>query len=305
MATIEELDDVLWQRNDGLVFAGQPSMASNLGTLPPNTIEGIGDFNADDFDDILVRQGVDVTVYEVQDGNLIPHVQPDVPTTWQIAGTGDFDGDNDDDILWRHDEGAVTIWEMDDSDFVINHNQPFASTDFEVAGVGNFDGDADDDILWRGEDGQVVIWEMQDGEYVTNLNQPTVSTSFEIAGTGDFDGDADDDILWRGDEGQVVIWEMQDGAYVVNHNQPDLSTNLFVEGIHDFDGDGDDDILWSTDTNAPPNGAADSIVAQNLVAGDLDVMVWHMEDFNVDTIQTDEISSNFRIVGVGEFDTIA
>jgi hypothetical protein len=238
---IKELDDVLWQQSNGDVFAGEPGGGGagvHLGNLEVGSIAGIGDFDGDNFDDILQRQGADVTVWLVEDGALVQRVQPDAATTFQIGGTGDFDGDGDDDIVWRHDEGSpVTIWEMEDGEYVVNHNQPNAG-------------------------------------------------SFQVAGTGDFDNDGDDDILWRHPDGPVTIWEMEDGEYVVNHNQPAVDTAFQVAGVHDFDDDGDDDILWSDNQ------------------GDVDIIVWHMEDFNIAEQQTDSGPAAFQIVGVGEFDTL-
>jgi hypothetical protein len=101
---------------------------------------------------------------------------PSASHAWEIAGTGDFDGDNDADILWRHDEGAVTIWEIEDNAFVVNHNLGVVPTTWEIADTGDFDGDADDDILWRHEDGAVTIWEMEDASFVVNHNSAQWAT---------------------------------------------------------------------------------------------------------------------------------
>jgi hypothetical protein len=150
----------------------------------------------------------------------------------------DFDGDGDSDILWRHAEGAVRWWEMEDGVFNASHDLPTVPTTWRIEETGDFDGDRDADILWRHTDGMVVNWEMEDGEFVVNHNQPFASTFYEIAGTGDFDGDNDDDILWRGEDGQVVTWEMEDGEFVVNHNQPFASTFYEIAAIGNFDGDG-------------------------------------------------------------------
>jgi len=111
-----------------------------------------------------------------------------VPTTRQIADTGDFDGDNDSDILWRHDEGAVTIWEIEDTALVVNHNQPAVHTTWEVEGTHDFDSDGDDDILWRHDEGQVVTWEMQDLDFVVNHNFALTGNDWQIS---PYDGKAE------------------------------------------------------------------------------------------------------------------
>jgi hypothetical protein len=100
------------------------------------------------------------------------HEFPAVPDTFQIRGTGDFDGDGDSDILWRHRDGLVVSWEMENGDLLTTHNFGVVSTNFQIVGTGDFDGDGEADILWRHDEGQTVIWEMEDGAFVTNHNLP-------------------------------------------------------------------------------------------------------------------------------------
>jgi WD40 repeat protein len=206
-----------------------------------------------------------------------------VSTNFQVHGTGDFDGDGDLDILWRHVDGLIVTWEMEDGAFVTNHSLPQVSDVFAIDGVGDFDNDGDDDILWRGDDGEVVTWEMQDGQFVTTHNLPITSNTFDIDGTGDFDGDGDADILWRNDDGDVVTWEMEDGELVTSHNLPRASTDFRIAGTGDFDRDGDDDILWS--------------------GSDGEVVTWEMENGGfVTNHNLPQVSTNFGIAGTGDFD---
>jgi 6-phosphogluconolactonase (cycloisomerase 2 family) len=212
------------------------------------------------------------------------HEFPAVPDTFQISGTGDFDADGDADILWRHQEGFVVTWEMQNGDLLATHSLPQVSTSFRIAGTGDFDADGDDDILWRHDEGATVIWEMQAGALVTNHNLPAASTSFHIAGTGDFDGDGDADILWRHDEGQTVIWEIEAGAFVANHNLAVVSNSFAVAGTGDFDADGDADILWRHDEGQ--------------------VVTWEMEDGALVTNHNlAQVSTSFRIAGTEDFDS--
>jgi FG-GAP-like repeat len=108
-----------------------------------------------------------------------------VATTFQIAGTGDFDGDGDSDIVWRHQEGHVVTWDMEDGDLAATHSLPQVSTSFQIVGTGDFDGDGDADILWRGSDGFVVSWEMDD--VVRNHNFGVVATAWQVGAAGEFD----------------------------------------------------------------------------------------------------------------------
>jgi hypothetical protein len=173
-----------------------------------------------------------------------------VPFTWTITGTGDFDGDGDADVLWRHRDGPVVTWEMQDGLFVRNHALASASSGWRINNTGDFDGDGDDDILWRHTDGAVVTWEMQDGRLVTNHSIASASSGWGINGTGDFDADGDDDILWRHTEGAVVTWEMEDGAYITNHYIEFAPSSWHIRLVGDFDGDGDGDLLWRNNDGA-------------------------------------------------------
>jgi 6-phosphogluconolactonase (cycloisomerase 2 family) len=173
------------------------------------------------------------------DHDLLP-----VPDNWRITGAGDFDGDGDADILWRHEQGSVVAWELEDGTVLTNHDVGVAGTSWHIRGTGDFDGDGDDDILWHHDEGQVVTWEMENGALVENHSLAAAGFPWRIAGTGDFDGDGDADILWHHDEGQVVTWEMEDGGFVVNHSLAAAGSPWQIAGTGDFDGDGDADILW-------------------------------------------------------------
>jgi 6-phosphogluconolactonase (cycloisomerase 2 family)/quercetin dioxygenase-like cupin family protein len=212
------------------------------------------------------------------------HEFPAVPATFQIAATGDFDGDGDADILWRHVDGLVVTWEMEDGNLLATHDFGAVPTGWQIEGTGDFDGDGDSDILWRGSQGEVVTWEMEDGLLVTNHNHPAVSSSFQIAGTGDFDADGDDDILWRGSQGQVVTWEMEDGELLATHSLPDVSTSFEVAGTGDFDADGDADILW--------RHVDGTTVTWEMQGGDL--LATH--NFGV-------VSTSFQVEGTEDFDS--
>jgi hypothetical protein len=78
----------------------------------------------------------------------------------------DFDGDGDGDILWRHRDGLLVNWEMEDGRYVVNHNLESAGSSWRIEGTRDIDGDRDADILWSHPDGAVVSWEMHKGDYV-------------------------------------------------------------------------------------------------------------------------------------------
>jgi FG-GAP-like repeat len=203
---------------------------------------------------------------------------------WQTQGVGDFDGDGDGDVLWRHRDGAVVTWELEDGQLLTNHNIAFASVGWEVVNTGDFDADGDADVLWRHRDGAVVTWEMENGGYVQNHNIEFASVGWTMQGVGDFDADGDDDVIWRHRDGAVVTWEMENGGYVVNHNIEFASVGWTIRGTGDVDGDGDDDILWHHNDGA--------------------LVAWEMENgAYIANRNIDVASASWQIRGVWDFDS--
>ena len=92
-------------------------------------VQGIGDFNGDGRDDLLVRSGVTVDWLFgsptggwswAGDGGMA------ASTDWHVAGTGDFNGDGRDDILWRNANGALSNWlRLEGGGFTINDANAF------------------------------------------------------------------------------------------------------------------------------------------------------------------------------------
>jgi hypothetical protein len=105
-------DVALWLLQGG----GQVTQSLGLGTVPNNfIIAGVGDFNGDDFIDILWNDG--------NTGNLsiwflgATGVQSaaavgTVTGSWNVAQTGDYDGDSKSDILWLDTSGNLAMWLM-------------------------------------------------------------------------------------------------------------------------------------------------------------------------------------------------
>ncbi|MCB9162549.1 MAG: hypothetical protein H6644_22315, partial [Caldilineaceae bacterium] len=122
-----------------------------------------------------------------------------VPEAWTLAAVGDVDADGDDDIIWRHCNGQVRYWEMQDGLNLagMDLGTPTPS-DWTLAGAGDVDGDRDDDIIWQDQAGQVFYWEVEDGQRLNDVNiDVAAAEDWSISGIGDLDGDADDDIVWQ------------------------------------------------------------------------------------------------------------
>jgi hypothetical protein len=78
------------------------------------SVAGTGDFNNDGRSDILLQNGQQLAVWEMNgmtvlagSGNIGPALGPN----WTVAGIGDFNADGGADIL-LHNGSQIALWEM-------------------------------------------------------------------------------------------------------------------------------------------------------------------------------------------------
>ena len=216
-------DDILWRGSAGEVsdwlanpnggFANNP--AAGVPVVPNSwQVEGVGDFNGDNRDDILWRNndGTVGTWSGQANGGFSANNAAvfNVSSDWHIVGTGDFNGDGKDDILWRHSSGTFADWLANGSGgFSPNFGSLVAiSSDWHIIGTGDFNNDGRDDILWRHDSGTVANWTANaDGTFSPNFaSLVTITGDWNVASIGDYNGDGRDDILWRHDSGTVANW---------------------------------------------------------------------------------------------------
>lgn len=101
---------------------------------------GTGDFNADGTDDVLyfIPETSDVFVGVVKNGQPVSStILGSVPpsTGWTIQGVGDIDGDGVCDIIWRHTDGTIGYWLMNDPSSVRAYPTVPLSPDIAFSGV--------------------------------------------------------------------------------------------------------------------------------------------------------------------------
>jgi Ca2+-binding RTX toxin-like protein len=259
-------DDILVRNVNGTVtnFLGQANggFTGNSANAFINVdsnwqIAGIGDFNGDNRDDILVRN-VNGTVTDFigqTNGGFAgnsANASIFIDNNWQIAGIGDFNGDNRDDILVRNVNGTVTnfLGQANDT-FVGNSANAFINVDsnWQIAGIGDFNGDNRDDILVRNVNGTVTNFIGQtNGGFAGNSANASIfiDNNWQIAGIGDFNGDNRDDILVRNVNGTVTNFLGQANDTFVGNNANawiNVDSNWQIASIGDFNGDNRDYIL--------------------------------------------------------------
>ena len=196
--------------------------------------------------------------------------------TWHVEAAKDFDGNGVADILFQNDNGALALWELQNTaagpqilnQFNIGQNP---GPTWHAVAAGNFNGDGRAGILFFNDDGlHAAIWEMNpngpaigpNGVFTQQVNLPsTGSSTWKPVAVADFNGDGKDDIVWQNTNGTVAIWEMTgDGAGSTTAVKPNGQFNIdgtqfvgptwHVVAARDFNNDGKAGLLWQNDSGA-------------------------------------------------------
>lgn len=124
------------------------------------TVAGIGDFNGDGRDDLLMRRSDNGRwYYYPMNGRRVLSGLGGVPLTdnraWAVAGIGDFNRDGRDDVLMRHSDGRWHYYPM--AGRTVRPGAGSANltrnVSIAVAGIGDLNGDGRDDVLMRRANG--------------------------------------------------------------------------------------------------------------------------------------------------------
>ena len=230
-------DDVLMRRADG-AWVYYPMDGSrvvveergwaNLTRKLDWRVAGVGDFNRDGRDDVLMRRTDGAWVYLPMNGRRVIAAErgwANLPrdVDWRMAGTGDFDGDGRMDVLLRHVEGEWRYFAMDGRRVVAGH--PTATRLpgdllWRFAGTGDFDGDGRDEVLLRHADGR---WQYRAVDDETaRASSLERDWAWRLVGIGDSTGDGRDDVLLR-HHGGSWLWRPPDPDGRAGDSQPQFS----------------------------------------------------------------------------------
>ena len=224
-------DDVLLRRTDGawvlypfrdgdVVVAerGWSRLTRNLDWRPV----GVGDFNGDGRDDLLVRRHDGRWLYYPMRGRHVIGAErgwaslPRSPD-WRMAGVGDFDADGRDDVLLRHVDGSWRLFPMDGRKVVTERvSEPaFSGTAWRLVAVGDFDADGRSDVLLRHLSGR-WSYERLVGDVVLKGTPGLLPRdwNWRLTGVGDLDGDGRDDVVLRHRSGAWRNYTALDGRTV-------------------------------------------------------------------------------------------
>ena len=260
-------DDVLLRHADGAwhyyAMSGSEVLAAQSGEAEISAdlddhLAGIGDFNGDSKDDVLLRN-IDGSFHLTpMNGRLALSDQAgeaEITSDLEyiVAGIGDFNGDAKDDVLLRHE--TLGSWQI----FAMSGTLPIKADsgsanlsidlDYSVAGIADFNGDGTDDVLLRHSQGDWYLYLMQGRRFVVGSGPvsglPT-DLAFELAAVGDFGGDAKGDLLLRQKDGTWHYYAL-DGRQVLLAD--DTAFNVKIEAgeqllaVGDLNGDGSEDLV--------------------------------------------------------------
>ncbi|CAN5732903.1 hypothetical protein BH24ACI5_BH24ACI5_08010 [soil metagenome] len=191
---------------------------------PPVTNNGIkvqsGGVTADDRPSLFWRNGATGELFTwhlagdaVIETRAISMVASD--TDWTVGGTGDFNGDGFSDLLWRHKDGWLAVWYLQNNQvtytgYLSINRMP--DPGWRIAGVGDTNGDRHADVLWQHADGQLGVWFLHGTTVLSTqyLSIPLMTDpQWKIAAVGDLNNDGMADLVWRATDGWLATWLLE------------------------------------------------------------------------------------------------
>lgn len=222
-------DDVLLRRTDGRwayypMDGGTVADAgrgwANITKSPDWRPVGVGDFNDDGRDDVLLRRADGVWRYYAMDGRRVVAEESgpaNLPQSldWRLAGTGDFDGDGRADVLLRHVEGSWQLHPMQGRRIVPGQtSNPDLTGDraWRFMAIGDFNADGRDDVLLRHTSGR-WRWQTSTGDTVASYSAAMPRDwRWRFNAVGDLDRDGSDDVLLRHVDGRWRTYKALGGT---------------------------------------------------------------------------------------------
>ena len=261
-------DDVLLRHSDGnwhyyamdgaLIIAAE-SGAADISSDPDDLLAGIGDFNGDSKDDVLLRNVDGSFHYSPMNGRSViaskagkAEITSDLE--YIVAGIGDFNGDGKADVLLRHETtGSWLVYAMNGKEHVkgaTGSANLSIDLEYSLAGMADFNGDGSDDVLLRHSDGNWYLYLMQGRRFIVGSGPVAglpSDRSSEIEAVADLGGDGKADVLLLDTDGDWNYFAMNGREVIADAQgtiEVDLQTGEKLMAIGDLNGDGAQDLLF-------------------------------------------------------------
>ena len=200
------------------------------------SLAGIGDFDGNGRDDVLLRHDDGRWYFYPMEGrrqatghgtaNLTQNLE------WDVAGIGDLNGDGKDDVLLRKPTtGTWYYYPMNGRRHLAGHGAANLPSDlaWSLAGIGDFDGNGRDDVLLRHDDGRWYFHAMDGRRQATGHGAANLTRNLEwdVTGIGDLNGDGKDDVLLRKPTtGTWYYYPMNGRRHLTGHGASNLTSDL-------------------------------------------------------------------------------
>lgn len=194
---------------------------------------GIGDFNGDGIDEVLLRHSTGRWAYftrEDEEPFGLEH-ELDLPQDLRarFASVANLNGDATDDVLLHHENGQWFYHPLQQGMAVDPHGillDLSGDASLALSGIGDLNGDGKEDVLLRGTAGHWHYFAMDGSrvlETISGRAEIASGETWRLGGIGDLDGDGSDDLLLRNIDGKWYYYAM-DGRQSVSarSGEPEL-----------------------------------------------------------------------------------
>lgn len=223
------LQDAATGRWQVWLLRGASVLAGGEVGFATDNFAGVGDFDGDGDDDVLLRSARgNWTVYFVDGPGVTPSAKPKLPRSAKTEAkvVGDLDGDGTADVLTRTSKGKWQAWlfvggEVRSKGTV---NMP-RDRGLELVTSADFNGDGAQDVLLRNIDGSWRLYTLQGRRVLgSGMPQMTDDLAYSLVVADDFDRDGVADVLLRSTDGSWLLYTIDgDLPGVASSSVPDLS----------------------------------------------------------------------------------
>ncbi len=173
---------------------------------------------------------------------------------WKIVGQADFNGDANWDILWQHEDGRITAWLMNQTEFIDSVSIRKVGPSWKIVGLNDFNNDGQTDILFQHDNGKLAVWHLNGAAFINSIsirNGQPLAPIWRIIGVADFNGDKQGDILMQHVNGRLAVWLMNgsdfQSAELLRNGHP-IGSGWRAAALADLNNDGNIDIVFQHDS---------------------------------------------------------